>query len=181
MDEEKILIQEVKAGNKSAFALIFRKYYKDLVMFAGNYVSEKEICEDFVQNIFLKFWNERENIHIKTSLRAFLIKSVQNACLDHIRHQQVVRNHANNVEAMEMALGLINPEQYTFYSELQTKLTSALDKLPQNYKQIIELSKIEGKKHKEISALLNISERTVEDRISKALKLLRNHLKDFLR
>ena len=180
MEEERILIQEIKAGNKTAFTLIFRKYYKNLVIFAGNYVSDKSLCEDFVQNIFLKLWNERENLRIETSLRSFLIKSIQNACLDYIRHQQVVRNYIEKKEVLEMELGLIDPEHYTLYSELHDKLTSVLEKLPHTYKQAFELSKLEGMKHKEISILLNVSERTVEDRISKALILLRKHLREFL-
>lgn len=180
MIEEKILIQELKEGNKSAFTFIFNKYHKNLVIFAGNYVSDREVCEDFVQNIFLKLWNDRASLNIEISLRSFLIKSIQNACLDHIRHLKIIQNYAEKIDLQEFELNLIDPERYTLYTELHEKLTVALEKLPKTYKQVFELNKLEGVKQKEISKMLNISERTVEDRMSKALVLLRKHLKDFL-
>lgn len=180
MSEEKFLVQELREGNKTAFTLIFRTYYKDLVYFAKNYLKDRELCEDIVQNIFLKIWNERQNLRIETSLRSFLIKSIQNACLDNIRHQQIVRNYADAREIEEMELGLIDPDKYMLYSDLNSRLAIELNKLPVAYKQAFELSKLEGLRHKEISEMLNISERTVEDRISKALTLLREYLKDFL-
>lgn len=180
MIEEKILIRELKEGNKSAFTLIFNMYYKNLVVFAGNYVSDKEVCEDFAQNVFLKLWNDRVSLNIETSLRSFLIKSIQNACLDYLRHQKILRNFAEKADLQSFELNLIDPERYTLYSDLQEKLASALDKLPQTYKQVFELNKLEGFKQKEISQMLQISERTVEERMRKALVLLRKHLKDFL-
>lgn len=180
MIEDEILFQEIRKGNTIVYTFLFKKYYKDLVIFAGNYVLDKDVCEDFVQNLFLKIWNERENININTSFRSFLLKSIQNACLDYIRHQQVVKNLATKKEIFEVELGLIDPERYTLYSELHDKLDSALNRLPNTYKQVFILNKLEGMKHKEISKQLNISERTVEDRISKALILLRKYLKDFL-
>ena len=125
-------------------------------------------------------WSDRENLHIETSLRSFLLKSAQNACIDHIRHQHVVNNYADSQIILETELGLIDTEKYVFYSDLHDKLMWSLEKLPEKYRQVFELSKLEGLKHKEIAEKLNVSERTVEDRLSKVLILLRKYLKDFL-
>jgi len=77
MKEENYLLVELKNGNKVAFTLIFHQYYRDLVIFAGNYLQNKERCEDIVQSVFLKLWSDREILVIEISLKSFLLKSVK--------------------------------------------------------------------------------------------------------
>lgn len=179
MKEENYLLVELKNGNKVAFTLIFHQYYRDLVIFAGNYLQNKERCENIVQSIFLKLWSDREILVIEISLKSFLLKSVKNACLDEIRHKQVVRDHENysiNIPDIEDSL---DTENYILYSDLQFHLAKALDKLPRTYKEAFEMNRFDGLKYKEIALQLNVSERTIEVRVSKALGLLRKYLKEF--
>ena len=65
--EEQFLLVELRRGNKNAFSHLFMAYYKDLVMFAGSYLGERNISEDVVQSVFLKVWNDRESLIIETS------------------------------------------------------------------------------------------------------------------
>ncbi|MDO9634298.1 MAG: RNA polymerase sigma-70 factor [Paludibacter sp.] len=179
MDFEQNLLIELKRGNQEAFTLLFRKYYKDLVLFGGSILKDRVKCEDIVQNIFLKIWSDRNSIEIEKSLKSFLIRSVQNSCLDELRHKQVVRDHESYVQAFNYS-DCLDTENYVLYSDLQDKLQIAVDKLPQTYKEAFMMNRFKGLKYKEIAERLQVSERTVEVRISKAISLLRNHLKEYL-
>lgn len=178
MESDNFLLLQITKGNKEAFTLLFRKYYRDLVLFGGNYLPDKERCEDIVQNIFLRLWAERESLFIETSLKSFLLKSVQNACLDEIRHTKVVWAHEAYTQTFKDTDDL-DTENYILYVDLQSKLSEALKKLPDDCRKAFEMNRFEGLKYKEIAQTLNVSERTVEVRISKALTLLRQYLKEF--
>lgn len=91
--EESLLLKLIKRGDALAFSHLFMTYHKDLVLFAGTFQLSQSDCEDIVQTLFLKLWNEREQLTIKTSLTSYLLKAVKNSCLDEIRHQAVVRQH----------------------------------------------------------------------------------------
>ncbi len=180
MKNENYLLVELKNSNKVAYTMLFRNYYKDLVLFAGSILQDKNRSEDIVQNIFLKLWTDRETLNIETSLKSFLLKSIKNACLDEIRHLQVIRAHESYTESVFEIDEMIDTENYVLFSDLNTKLTEALNKLPLSYKEAYEMNRFKGLKYKEIARELNVSERTVEVRVSKALVLLRKYLKDFL-
>lgn len=176
---EKELLDELKAGNHSAFSYLFNTYYKDLVLFAGRYINSKDYCEDIVQFIFLKFWKERETIKISSSLKAYLLQSIKNKCIDEIRHNSVVFQHQSYVE-LSGVLDDINTENYVLYSDLQKQLTKALAAIPEEYRTAFTLNRFGNLNYREIAKKLNVSERTIEVRIGKALKLLRIYLKEFL-
>lgn len=176
--EEQTLLIELKKGNKQAYSLLFNKYYKDLVLFGGNFLPNKSFCEDIVQNVFLKLWRDRESIEIETSLKSFLLRSVQNSCLDELRHKGVVREHESYSSTFS-ASDNIDTENYVLYSDLHNHLNEALSKLPESCREAFEMNRLEGLKYREIAEKLNVSERTIEVRIGKALSLLRSHLKEF--
>jgi RNA polymerase sigma-70 factor (family 1) len=178
MSEELYLLAELKNGSKVAYTLLFRQYYKDLVLFGGNFLFDKSRCEDIVQNVFLKLWSDREILQIKTSLKSFLLRSVQNACLDELRHKNVVREHESYTEAFS-TLDDLGTENYVLYSDLHDKLQDALSKLPEDCREAFEMNRFNDLKYKEIAQRLNVSERTIEVRIGKAIGLLRLHLKEF--
>ncbi|BEG99260.1 RNA polymerase sigma-70 factor [Bacteroides sedimenti] len=178
MNEEHYLLFELKQGNKEAFTLLFQKYYKDLVLFGGNFLYDKVRCEDIVQTIFLKLWSDREVLVVNTSLKSYLLRAVQNSCLDEIRHNQVKYEH----ESYTAAFGLddnVDTENYILYSDLQNHLDEALSKLPEACRLAFEMNRFEGLRYKEIASRLDVSERTIEVRIGKAIGLLRVYLKEF--
>lgn len=178
MKEEHYLLVELKQGNKEAFSLIFQKYYKDLVLFGGSLLRDKFQCEDIVQNVFLKLWRNRETLEIETSLKSFLIRSVQNSCLDELRHKVVIREHESYSQSF-YASDNMDTEHYVLYSNLESHLEEALGKLPEVCRIAFEMNRLEGLKYREIAERLNVSERTIEVRIGKALGLLREYLKEF--
>jgi len=179
MTDERFLIEELNQGNKKAFSLLFNKYYKDLVLFGGNFLPNKSICEDIVQTIFLKLWRDRETLVIDISLKSFLLRSVQNNCLDELRHKGIVREHESYSMAFDLSENT-DTENYVLFSDLQGQLDKAIAKLPEVCREAFEMNRLEGLKYREIAERLSVSERTVEVRIGKALGLLRNHLEEFL-
>jgi len=178
MKEEHYLLEELRQSNREAFSLLFQKYYKDLVLFGGNFLHDKVRCEDIVQTVFLKLWTDRETLGIEISLKSFLLRSVRNGCLDELRHQQVVREYESYSEIFG-DMDNLDTEQYILYSDLETHLNDSLDKLPAVCREAFEMNRFNGLKYKEIAQKLEVSERTVEVRIGKAIGLLRFHLKEF--
>lgn len=175
--QENFLLSALRQDNKEAFSLLFQKYYTDLVMFCGNFVRDKSSCEDIVQSIFLKLWNDRKNIRIETSLKSYLLRAVRNSCFDEFRHLEIVRQYESDPD--HSVLDSYDTENYILYSDLSAHLQQALDQLPAAYREAFEMNRFEGLKYREIAVRLNVSERTVEVRVSKALEMLRKLLKDF--
>ena len=161
--DDRFLVIALKQDDKQAFTRLFHAYYKDLVLFGGTYIPEKSTCEDIVQNIFLKLWNDRKTLEIENSLKSYLLKAVRNYCLDELRHRRIIDEHV----------------AYELNSDLCRQLKNALEQLPPQEREVFEMSRLENIKYQEIANRLNISVRTVEVRISKALKQLRILLKDF--
>lgn len=175
--QENFLLSALRQDNKEAFSLLFQKYYTDLVLFCGNFVRDKSSCEDIVQSIFLKLWNDRKSIRIETSLKSYLLRAVRNSCFDEFRHLEIVRQYESDPD--HSVLDSYDTENYILYSDLSAHLQQALDQLPAAYREAFEMNRFEGLKYREIADRLNVSERTVEVRVGKALEMLRKLLKDF--
>jgi len=172
------LLARMKQDCEESFSILFNIYYKDLVLYAGSIIYDQFVCEDIVQSILLKLWNDRHTLLVETSLKSYLLRSVKNSCLDKIRHQKIVDNHAAAASFSRFSEN--ETENYVLYSDLREQLEKAIEKLPEKYKEIFILSREKELKYKEIAEELSISVRTVEDRMSKALAQLRILLKDFL-
>jgi RNA polymerase sigma-70 factor (ECF subfamily) len=173
-------IAALKNGDAKAFSLIFNTYYKDMVLFGGNFLPNQAVCEDIVQSIFLKLWSERTALTVETSLKPYLLKAVRNACLDEIRHRNIVLEHESCVLSNSLADDLTDTGNYILYSDLQDHLQQALKQMPDSCREAFELNRFKGLKYREIAEKLNVSERTVDVRIGKAIDFLRKYLREFL-
>ncbi len=174
---DKIFWEIAINDNEQAFKSLFFDYFPSLCVFAHRYVDSWDTCEDLVQDSFLKIWENRKKININSSFKNFLITTVRNHCLDYLRREQL------EINMKEARLQKEDTESLAdLYSvvELNEILTKALEKLPENIRIVFEMNRFDGKKYAEIAAENNISVKTVESYISKALKLLRLELKDYL-
>jgi RNA polymerase sigma-70 factor, ECF subfamily len=176
---EKLLLEKFREGDKTAFSTIFSVYYSDLVMFAATFLNDLDSSQEVVQDIFVKFWEDRQSIFINTSLKSYLLKSTQNKCLDWIKHSKVKSNYCKEIIHSTSLLDF-NTENYVLKSELEFNIDKALDQLPKEISESFRLNRYEGLKYHEIAEKLNVSQRTIEVRIGKALQALRDHLKDYL-
>lgn len=176
---EKVLISKLRQGSKDAFSVIFITYYKDLVLFATNYTHEIDTAQEIIQDTFLKLWEDHDEIDIKISLKSYLLKTVQNRCIDWLRHVKVQQKFKD--ESLINSIDYeFNADTYIINSEIEGLIRDALNKIPPEFSQAYRMHRHEGLKYQEIAEKLNVSVRTVEVRIGKALSALRNELHDYL-
>ncbi|HOK25178.1 MAG TPA: RNA polymerase sigma-70 factor [Bacteroidales bacterium] len=177
MPEEREIIRRIREGDIKEFETLFRSSYISLVKYAGTLVKDRDTAEEIVQDLFVKIWNERKNLNIKSSLTGYLFRSVHNRCLHHLQHLKVVEKHAEriyetNTGIADEADGEIN------LKELEDKIARVLEKLPERCCKIFCMNRFEGLKYKEIAEKLSISVKTVEACMGKALKELRKIIED---
>ena len=176
---ELLLIEKLKSGDPDSFSDIFSAYYKDLVFFAYSFTHDLSSAEDIVQDTFVKLWEDHENLNVTVSLKSILLKTIQNKCIDWHRHKKIVNNHSTYI-IDNSPLYEYDTDNYVLRSELEESIEKAIVNLPEKFKEAFEMNRFEGLKYQEIATKLNVSVRTVEVRISKALGLLRKGLIDFL-
>ena len=178
VDKVDLLFRKISLyGDKEAFRTLFYDFFSPLCIYAQRYLDDMESCEDIVQEVFYRIWRDRENLSIQTSSRGFLITCVRNACLDLLRRHEVEQRW------METSMNMQTEEDDTdLYStrELEQLLEDALAKLPEKVAVIFRKNRFEGKTYAEIAVEQDISVKTVEANMSKALKFLRVELKDYL-
>lgn len=181
MKSDEPIITQIRMGNISAFNTLFHSVYIQLYVHCRKYICDPDIAKDLLQNVFLRFWEKREEIDIHTSLNAYLYKAVQNECLNHIRVQRATsvmdkdnEDHKNNIA------GDTNPYSELAMLEIEQITENTIEEMPDQCKSIFRLSRIDGLKNQEIADRLEISVRTVETQIYRALKILKNKLKDYL-
>lgn len=175
MINEQEILNELSRGSHKAFQWLFDTYYKNLVLFAGTYLKDLDACEDVVQQTFVNMWDKREELPAIQSIKSFLVKSVQNACISELRRRNIQCKYADLSAASDSLLSR-ETEEYILYSELRQHLEEAMKLLTPHQRQCFELNKLQGVKQQQIAEQLGISLRTVELRVSEALKILRRYL-----
>ena len=154
--------------------LLFRYYYRPLCLYALHYIKEVDTVEDIVQDCFVRLL-EHQRVATVANEKAWLYTAVRNACIDRIRHDNPL---VTSIEPSDLE-GTITDEEAAERSLHEAELWTAIDSLPEKCRRIFLLSKRDGRKYREIAELLNISEKTVEHQVSKALRILRGKAEDF--
>jgi RNA polymerase sigma-70 factor (ECF subfamily) len=173
------LITTLRAGDIAAFEMLFRTYYQSLCNYAYTFVRDREEAEEVVQSTFMGVWEKRDNLTIHTGVKPYLYAMVRNACLNLLKHEKIKQRHA----AMEIASGERSAESVARTveaSELEHRIVNAMSKLPEQCRLVFKLSRFEELKYAEIAEQLNISVKTVENQMGKALRVMREQLKDYL-
>lgn len=176
---EQLHKEALTLGDITAFEMLFRTYYQPLCHYAYSFLQDKEDAEEIVQSTFLMVWEKRETLAIRTSVKPYLYAMVRNACLNVIKHEKIKQRYAGE----EIALA---PRSYDGVShavasnELEHRIKAAMDVLPEQCRMVFKLSRFEELKYAEIAEQLNISIKTVENHMGKALKIMREQLKDYL-
>lgn len=170
-----------------AFKDVYILYYPRLKRFTKEYILIEEDAENIVHDVFADLWEHWDTFSSHNNLLAFLFISVKNRCIDLLRRNTKLR-HIENAIAKEYQLALsancnalesFMPDIYG-EKELEDRIEAAINSLPERCREIFIKSKLEGKKHKEISEELNISVKTIESQMAIAYKKLRDELKDLL-
>lgn len=176
---EKQVLETIQSGNESAFEMIFKAYYQPLCRYAYSFLEDKEEAEEVVQSAFITVWEKRKSIDIQTSLKSYLYRMVRNGCLNVIKHEKVKQQHvAHELAVTEVSYESVSQKVYA--TELEIKISEAMKALPEQCRLVFQLSRFEELKYQEIADQLKISVKTVENHMGKALKIMREQLKEYL-
>lgn len=174
-----LLFRQIRDGNEKAFETLFRHYYSPLCAFARKFIPDKDEAEEIVQNFFVSFWEKRDAADQIHSPKSYLFSSVRNHCLNHLKHHKIRAEHEEYVK-FHSADGENVVEEYLAGKELRGRINEGIEALPDRCREVFHLSRHEGLKYSEIAQKMGISVKTVEVQMGKALKLLRESVRDLL-
>lgn len=163
----------LKQGNEDAFNEIYNRYWDVLYAYAYRIYTEDKICEDIIQDVFIRLWEKATLIEIQ-NIEAYLFKAIKYKIASHIRDLKYTSVHS---EALQNITIPTTPENTLEYEEFEKLVFFQIDKLTPKCKKVFVLSRFENLSNSEISQKLKISIRTVEKHISDALKELKLSLK----
>ena len=175
-DEE--ILDLLRNDTENAIDILFRKYYSFLCKSVYKILPDTNLVEDLSQEVFYELWRKRKQLQIKTSLKAYLRRAAMNKALNFIRDQKIKFDDEEKQPQLASKTPSINQKMEA--AELQVIIDRAIDQLPERCRMVFVLSRFEEMSYSEIAQQLNISVKTVENQISKALKLLRISLGDYL-
>ena len=161
--------------DRHAFEKLFKEYFTPLMTFSRKILGDEDDARDVVHQVFIKLWEKGNEIDLSTSLKSYLFTAVNNRSLNVIRD----RKKFSSEEVPEMA-GEWDVSTQIESMELEEKINEAIESLPEKCRQIFELNRFDGLKYSEVAMQLNISVKTVENQMSKALKILREKLLKYL-
>ncbi|MEG1543491.1 MAG: RNA polymerase sigma-70 factor [Tannerellaceae bacterium] len=169
------------------FEQIYLNYFSKMKYFAQEYVVSDQDAENIVQDVFMELWENKYLLSEHTNLVAFLFTAIKNRSLNFLRHKMIVQEAASHLQeeymiTLQMNLNSLEAFDQAVFSDrdIEQLVNHAIHSLPEKCRQIFIMSKIEGKKQKEIAAELNISFNTVENQMNIAYKKLKTELKGYM-
>lgn len=178
-DHYKNLIRRLRSSDASAFEQLFRQYHQPIFNFLFYKLGESQTAEDILQDVFVLLWEKRHTVDENLSIKAFLYKIAENMALNHIRHHKVVLKYEQALTFQNQTEPFVSPQSRLEAEELRKNVADALKNLPEQQRIVFMMSRFENLAHKEIARRLNISVKTVETHIGKALKALAKEVKQF--
>lgn len=180
----KEILHKIMAGDGPSFEKVYCFYHPRLYYFARQYILDPEVSKNIVHDVFTELWDKRESFRSDTNLSAWLFTVTKNKSLKMISQIKARQNYDNYIKARQLAINYSSLSDFDttnlVFEELQAQIQKALEKLPPSCRTIFEKSRFEDKKNREIAEELQLSIKTVEAQISKALRSLRADLKDYL-
>lgn len=176
VDNESRPFRELSAAETEEFSHVFKKYYPRLCHFSFRVTGCRALSEDICQEAFIRYWNYRNNIaDSEDAVRSYLYTVVRNACISKLRHDKVVKRYLKSQDAA--GENDITIDHAMIRSEVAAEIHSALEKLPQGCRQVVQMAYLDGMKNKEIASKLGVSVNTVKTQRQRAIHLLRSSLK----
>lgn len=176
--DERSLIHLLQQGDEEAFEMLYNRHWEKLLTAAYHRTGSMETAKELVQDVFANLWRRRNRLNIKTTFAAYIFSAMKYTVLDHIRSQAVKERYVKAIKktAQETDNATLD---FIAYKELNTLLEKEVNKLPEKCRMVFRLSRMEHYSTKEIAEKLQISPKTVENQLTKALKVLRTNLQEF--
>jgi len=175
----KLWIREIKRGDRKAFKKLFLRFYNPLCQFCWQYTHSRHISEELVQEVFLVIWESRESLDPGQNIKSYLYQSVRNKALNHIKHKNLAEEYNREIEWLTPT-PVTQQHHYEEHSEFVEAARQAIEDLPDRARQIYTLSRKDGLTYREIAIVLDVSVKTVESQMSRALKILRKSLSEYV-
>lgn len=182
MKEGQEYLFALKSGNEEAFRIIMEKWYSRLFNFANGYLNNEENSKEILQDVFLRLWDHRQKLADNTTLNAYLFTLTRNRCVDLIRRERLMLQFRTDKQKEYLQLSenfdaLSDPIlDDIFARELQVEINRAVKGLSEQCQKVFIMSRSTGLRNKEISETLELSEKTVESHLTKALKIIKMEL-----
>ena len=160
------------------FERLFKTYFTALMSFSRKILGDEDDAREVVHQVFINLWERRNSIDLSTSMKSYLFTAVNNRSLNMIRDRK--KFSSEEVPEQAGALDTMSAERGIFLMELEEKIRAAINTLPERCRVIFELNRFDGLTYGEIAKQLDISVKTVENQMTKALKILREQLAKYL-
>jgi RNA polymerase sigma-70 factor (family 1) len=175
---ERELIARLRAGDRAAFDSIVRQHTAALVRFAYGYAKNQAAAEDVVQDALFRLWSDRATIEIHVSLKAWLYVAVRSLVLNHLRRSHLEERvaAASWAEPLAMSQPPTPPDEILDRQHRIGAVRRAIAAVPALYRRTLALRFTEGLSHREIASVLGIPVKTVETRVTRGLRIVKQHL-----
>jgi RNA polymerase sigma-70 factor (ECF subfamily) len=170
---ESDLISRIRRSEQKAFEELFKKYSQALIHFSTRFTGDNQAAENIVQDVFLRIWNNREKLNPGLNIKSYLYKAVKNQTLQYLRHSNIVAKSKNKISSNNPVK---SPEDRLNDKQLAVIIQDAIHELPPQCRMIFSMSKYDHLTYNEIAEIQNISIKTVETQMGRALKFLRKRL-----
>lgn len=173
--DELFIFERMADGDQRALRFFFDKYYDNLCNYVNLYIHDSSVSEDIVQDIFIYFWEKRGSIRMDTSVKSYLFRSSRNKYLNYIRNEKCHQSIKKDVKSYTETS--VNQDELLIDSlQLEGIINSSIDNLPPRCREVYLLRKNDDLSYKEIASRMEISEKTVENQMTIALKKLKEQL-----
>jgi RNA polymerase sigma-70 factor (ECF subfamily) len=169
----------IRSGDERSFGQAFKTYAGDLVRYATTILKNSDDAEDIVQQLFVNLWNKKETIDVSASLKSYLYKAVYNSSLNRIRQETVKESYATHAGRSSDQYAP-DAAQQVAVKEVSREIEKAISELPEQCRLIFRMSRFEQLKYQQIADQLELSVKTVENQMGKALKHMRERLKGYM-
>jgi RNA polymerase sigma-70 factor (family 1) len=173
MNEDSLIFERIRADDKNAFEVLFKKYYASFCVVAYRYIEDKDVAKDIAQEVFIKLWDKRQHYKDLPSVKTFLYVLVKNASLNYIRAAKAKERHHSEIGKEGEAFF----HEATIPEETFRQLESQIENLPSQSANIMRLT-FQGYSNPEIAETLGISINTVKTLKYNAMRSLRENMGD---
>jgi len=185
IDQDELLFRLLRMGDQYAFEKLFKANYNRITGFCAKFIDDREATRSVALEAFVNLWLNREKIEKPGGVQAFLYTFARTGGLNYLRHQKIEKKyHDRSLHDLETRLNIDVLSSFDFssleFTELEILILDSVHELPEKCRLVFTKSRYEGKSNKEIAVELEITEKSVEAHITRALKFLRTELADYL-
>lgn len=179
------LFKSFKEGDETAFTYFYDKYFRRITAFSVQFIYDKEEAENLAQEAFVHLWQNKESVESINGIQSFLYTYAKSKCLNMIRHNKVkdkFKNDVLNQKERELDIEILNSVQFDTLelTELERLIQESISELPPKTREVFIKKRFENKKNAEIAEEMQVTLKAVEAHMTKALKILKTKLSDYL-